>query len=407
MRLTRAFGLFTLLGTVVYSAITLVLLYSVEDHVFERQMQDEAAWLEASRRADGRWPEPRLPYMVLATSTSALPPDLAAPLRAEPRRHEFRGTDGRHYHVRAVSQNAAGQPNAWLVAEVSRQLAVRPLRRELLVKWLLLVSGVLLGAMWLARTLARRITTPLQQLAEAVESSDPVGATALHVPLPAHADRELRVVTSALEAWSARVVQHVARERAFTRDVSHELRTPLSVLRTSLERGRTEPGVPGAAHMALSVATRAAQDLQRTIDTLLMLAREQETPRRSESAVRSVLESVLIDRVEDLDSRGLTLDIDIPRSLRLPVSDDVLQLMLASLFDNVRDHAAPGIVSVCADAQSMALQNRRRDTAGKGHGFGLPLVARLAEATGLVVDVQSDEQTFTVRLRSALQPGPT
>jgi signal transduction histidine kinase len=404
MRLTRAFGMFTLLGTIVYSAVTIVLLYSVEDHVFERQMQDEAAWLEAHRHADGRWPQPRLPYTVLATSTSALPSDLAAPLRAEPRRHEFRGTNGRHYHVRAVSQNAAGQPNAWLVAEVSRQLGVRPLRRELLVEWLFVVAGILLGATWLARTAARRITTPLQQLAEAVQLSDPVGATALRVSLPDHADRELRVVTSALEAWSERVVQHVERERAFTRDVSHELRTPLSVLRSSVERARAEPGVPCETQSALMVAARATQDLQRTIDTLLMLAREQDAPCRNDSVVRSVLESVLIDRIEDFETRGLTLDIDVPRSLRLPVSDDVLQLMLASLFDNVRDHAAPGMVTVRGAAGGVELRNGRHDASGKGHGFGLPLVARLAEATGLAVDVRSDARTFTVELRCARPP---
>lgn len=401
MRLVRAFGMFTLLGTVVYSAITVVLLYSVEDQVFEKQVQEEAAWLEANRRAEGHWPEPRLPHMQLATSTSALPPDLAAPLRAEPRRHEFRGTDGRHYHVRAVSQNAAGQPNAWLVAEVSRQLGVRPLRRELLIKWLFVVSGILLGATWLARAVARRITTPLQQLAEAVESSDAVGTTVLRVPLPEHADREVRVVSSALEAWSARVVQHVARERAFTRDVSHELRTPLSVLRSSVERARAEPGVPFETQAALVVAARATQDLQRTIDTLLMLAREQDTPRRNDSAVRSVLESVLIDRIEDFETRGLTIDIDVPRSLRLPVPDDVLQLMLASLFDNVRDHAAPGVVTVRGAAGGVELHNHRRSASGKGHGFGLPLVARLAEATGLAMNVISDDNTFAVRIRPA------
>ncbi len=398
MRLTRAFGLFTLLGTVLYSAITLVLLYSVEDHVFETQVQEEAAWLESNHHANGRWPAPRLPHMQLVNSTSALPSDLAAPLRAEPRRHEFRGTDGRHYHVRAVSQNASGEPDAWLVAEVSRQLGVRPLRGELLVKWLLVVAGILLGATWLARTVARRITTPLQQLAEAVESSDAVGTAVLRVPLPDHADREVRVVTSALEAWSARVVQHVARERAFTRDVSHELRTPLSVLRSSVERARAEPGVPFESQSALVVAARAVQDLQRTIDTLLMLAREQDVPRRSDSAVRSALESVLIDRIEEFEARGLTLDIDVSRSLRLPVSDDVLQLMLASLFDNVRDHAAPGVVTVRGAAGGVEVQNQRRSASGKGHGFGLPLVARLADATGLSMDVISDDDSFAVRL---------
>ena len=398
VRITRAFGLFTLLGTVLYSALTLMLLYSVEDHVFETQVQEEAEWLRTHRALDGRWPAPRLPHMQLATSPADLPPDLEAQLRAEPTRREFRGEAGRHYHVRVMSDSAAGAPNAWLVAEVSRQLAVRPLRRELLVKWILVVVCILFGAAWLAQAVARRITTPLQQLAQAVESSDTVGATALRVPLPHNADRELRVVTAALEAWSERVVRHVARERAFTRDVSHELRTPLSVLRSSLERGRAEPGIPHDTQLALGIASRATQELQRTIDTLLMLAREQESPRRSDSAVRSALESVLIDRIEELDARGLRLDIDVPRSLRLPVPEDVLQLMLASLFDNVRDHAAAGDVRVSGEAGGVVVHNRRRHAPSKGHGFGLPLVARLAEATGLTMDVISDDDTFTVRL---------
>jgi signal transduction histidine kinase len=405
-RITRAFGLFTLLGTVVFSTLTLLLLYSVEDHVFESQVQEEAAWLTNSRQRDGRWPAPRLPHMQLATSLAELPTDLIEQLRAEPQRHEFRGEAGRHYHVRAVSQSAAGVPDGWLVAEVSRQLAVRPLRRELIAKWMFVVVGILLGATWLARAVARRIATPLQQLATAVEGANASGGAALAVPLPPDADRELRVVARALEMWSQRVLRHVARERAFTRDVSHELRTPLSVLRSSVERGSAQPGVPHETQLALGVATRATQDLQRTIDTLLMLAREQEAPRRSDAAVRSALESVLLDRIEDLAARGLTLNIDVPRSLRLPVPEDVLQLMLASLFDNVRDHAAAGVVTVSSDAHGVAVHNRRQDSAGKGHGFGLPLVSRLAEATGLVVEVHSDDESFTVRLRLAQVPTP-
>lgn len=401
-RITRAFGLFTLLGTVLYSVLTLLLLYSVEDHVFEAQVHEEAAWLTATRQRDGYWPTPRLPHMLLATTLGDLPSDLFAQLRDEPRRREFRGDAGRHYHVRAVAQNATGVPDAWLVAEVSRQLAVRPLRRELLVKWMFVVVGILLGAAWLARAVARRIATPLQQLASAVEGANAAGTDALSVTLPHNTDRELRVVASALEAWSERVTQHVARERAFTRDVSHELRTPLSVLRSSVERGSAQPGVPYETQLALGVATRATQDLQRTIDTLLMLAREQEAPRRSDAAVRSALESVLLDRIEDLAARGLTLDIDVPRSLRLPVPEDVLQLMLASLFDNVRDHGAAGVVTVSSDTHSVTVHNRRHDSAGKGHGFGLPLVARLAEATGLALEVHSDDESFTVRLRAAL-----
>lgn len=405
-RITRAFGLFTLLGTVVFSTLTLLLLYSVEDHVFESQVQEEAAWLTNSRQRDGRWPAPRLPHMQLATSLAELPTDLVEQLRAEPQRHEFRGEAGRHYHVRAVSQSAAGVPDGWLVAEVSRQLAVRPLRRELIAKWMFVVVGILLGAAWLARAVARRIATPLQQLATAVEGANASGGAALAVPLPPDADRELRVVARALEMWSQRVLRHVARERAFTRDVSHELRTPLSVLRSSVERGSAQPGVPHETQLALGVATRATQDLQRTIDTLLMLAREQEAPRRSDAAVRSALESVLLDRIEDLAARGLTLNIDVPRSLRLPVPEDVLQLMLASLFDNVRDHAAAGVVTVSSDAHGVAVHNRRQDSTGKGHGFGLPLVSRLAEATGLVVEVHSDDESFTVRLRLAQAPTP-
>jgi len=406
VRITRAFGLFTLLGTVLYSVLTLLLLYSVEDHVFEAQVQEEAAWLTAARQRGGQWPTPRLPHMLLATTLGDLPSDLAGQLRAEPERREFRGEAGRHYHVRAVSNGAAGVPHAWLVAEVSRQLAVRPLRRELLIKWIVVVVGILLGAAWLARTVALRIATPLQQLASAVEGANATGTDALSVTLPHNTDRELRVVASALEAWSERVTRHVARERAFTRDVSHELRTPLSVLRSSVERGSAQPGVPHETQLALGVATRATQDLQRTIDTLLMLAREQEAPRRSDAAVRSALESVLLDRIDDLAARGLTLDIDVPRSLRLPVPEDVLQLMLASLFDNVRDHAATGVVSVRSDAQSVSVHNHRQNTVSKGHGFGLPLVARLAEATGLVLEVHSDDESFTVRLRAALATPP-
>ncbi|MGQ7482940.1 hypothetical protein ACTGYX_12000, partial [Streptococcus suis] len=111
-------------------------------------------------------------FMTIHDSPATFPSDLKATFDAEPWRREIAGTQGRHYHLRPVQPEGAATPG-WLVAEVSQQLVVRPMRSQILA--LLAWSGlaVVMVAVLAGAWLARRTTRPLSRLAALVDEMAP------------------------------------------------------------------------------------------------------------------------------------------------------------------------------------------------------------------------------------------
>ena len=172
-RLMLAFAGFTVLVATVFALYLLLFVYAVEDQLFETMLDREVAAQQAYYREHGRWTTPRDGFMSVVATTSALPDGIGDVLRAEPRRREFAGADGRHYHLRPLRSTTADVPPAWLVAEVSTLLVVRPMRTQILQ--LLAWSGIAMVALalLLGGWLARRTTAPLSRLADAV-GDDPL-----------------------------------------------------------------------------------------------------------------------------------------------------------------------------------------------------------------------------------------
>lgn len=230
-RLMLALATFTLAVSALFGLFAMAFVYTVEDRFLERLLEQEAARQQEHFATHGRWTSTAADFISLHTAHRSLPADLAPLLAEQPRRREAAGQEGRHYHMLALQQ--VGQP-PWLVAEVSQQLIVRPMRQDLLrwlVGWGLAMVALAIGLAW---WLARRISAPLEQLAIRVGSAVPER-------LPARLaqgarDDEVGAVARGFDALLDRVRAFIARERAFTRDASHELRTPLAVLRMATER---------------------------------------------------------------------------------------------------------------------------------------------------------------------------
>lgn len=405
--LLRAFGAYAVLVALVFGAAAAMFLYLVEDRLFDQQLVDEGRELLAARRATGAWPAPHAPHLSVHVDLATLPADVRDVLAREPWRREVEGRAGRHYHVRALDTTPRAtreeRPAAWLLADVSDRLVVRGLRRTLLWTWLGIITGLLALALLLAWTLARRVHAPLATLATAI-LEDRADATAL---LPERAAEEVHVLSEALDASQARVAEHVARERAFTRDASHELRTPLAVMHTSTHQVLTDPSLSPTSRRLLTLSARSIAQLQRTIETLLLLARDA-VPATGAVArpIRPTLEAAVLEFADALDERGLVLTLDVPRTATLPAPEPVVRLLLANLLGNVLTHAAPGPVTVTFGGGVLELRNLRRPGAppaaderlSSRSGFGLALVHRVTAAVGLVVSTEVSATDFTVRL---------
>jgi signal transduction histidine kinase len=294
------------------------------------------------------------------------------------------------------------------------------------VTWaVMLVLGVaaVVGSRLVARRLAVRLSAPLEVLAE---DATRLGEGDFTVSEPAPDGRrapvpEIAAVHRSLAVTATRLDALLTRERAFSAEASHQLRTPLAGLRLRLEEAASlPPGSPPAA-AALDGALEAADRLDRTVGELLRLAREPAGARREELDVDELVDRVVAEARADGVPEGRSIAARAEDGdLHARASAAAVRQILAVLVENALVHgagqvtltardAAPAVAVDVADEGTLALDEATLFTsrAGdrEGHGIGLALARRLAEAQGGRLRLRSSTPT-TVTLLLPVAEGP-
>ena len=419
-RLMLAFAGFALFTVALFGLYAVVFMYAVEDAFFEAMLEQEVAAQLRQHAASGQWAEPRDAAMRIYADSASFPDDLKAQHDAEPQRREFSGRDARHYHLKRIDPPAPAAP-AWLVAEVSGQLVVRPMRDQVFL--LLAGSGLLILAMALLTGywLARRTAGPLSRLVAVVDDMSPAR-------LPrgfAHAlqDHEVGILARGLEALAGRIDAFIAREQEFTRDASHELRTPLAVIRSAAERLMAEPGLSEAGRQHVGHMRQSALQLEQTVTTLLSLAREDQPGGTSAPVhILPILERVIVEQSPLLEGKQVAVDVQMPSDIRLALPAPVLQILLSNLIGNAFAHTDAGEVRIdvdrgrlrianSGDGSDPALRWQRQQPFSKregssGFGLGLAIVRRLCDryAIDLRIDSAHDKAIASIAIEPLASP---
>jgi len=257
----------------------------------------------------------------------------------------------------------------------------------------------------IAITLVRRLTAPVNRLAEAARRLE-AGDFAV-APEPSGIE-ELDTAGVALAAAARRLEAVLARERSLTADVTHQLKTPLTALRIELEAGADRPTGPSATRTLAEV-----DRLESTIASILELARDSQTARAPIDLV-PVAASAYGDwlRRAQASGRALRFSCD-PEPPQARVSPVALRQIIDVLIDNALVHGhglitlavheiAGGVEVAVTDEGTAAPSGeaifRRRSASSQGHGIGLALARSLAEAEGGRLNLVAGEPTTTFSL---------
>lgn len=404
-RIVLQFCVFTLVISVLYSGISFLLMYALEDSFIEQDILREVTYLTEEFENNGTWPATRSKNMQMHFSTSTFPDDFRDIAIEEPQRKEFFGQQGRHYHLHHFIQ----YPGIFLVAEVSQSLQVRPIAGG--VFQFLVGSGILITiiACLIAWLIGRKTTNPLKQLAELVDGVAPEQLPdnfAKQFPL-----NEVGILARTLEQALSRISQALMREKNFTRDVSHELRTPLAVIKNAVELCLDkEPMMKSDTHV-LERIYYAADQMEKTVHTLLILAREEHaavTNRRI--PLMPIVEKAILDNRLLLEGKQISIEVDDSCLVNVNADPDILKVVLDNILSNAFKYTESGAVAlsfcegklVISDTgpgidpaiSSHVLTAGVKGQQSTGFGFGLSIVKRLCEHQGWQMEVQSSNGTI-------------
>jgi signal transduction histidine kinase len=387
--IVNQFCLFTLFISTVYGMFCFLLMYNLEDEFIEREVRQEAQYLQQAYDQNNSWPIPRVSYMQLYFSKNMLPEDIKQRYIDEPERKEFSGDNGRHYHLLALKK----MQNIYLVAEVSKMLLVRPITEGVLKFFLISGFILVLLAFILAWKLGRKTAQPLKQLANLVNGVAPENIPenfAQQFP-----NNEIGVLAQTLESAMTRINQSLLREKCFTRDVSHELRTPVAIIKNAVEVYRNQHSVD-ENNPIINRISQASTQMEQTVITLLTLAREEHTAaNKKHIKILPLIEQSIIDQNHLINNKPIQVEVNDNCNIEVYAQSGMLTVLLDNLIGNAFQYTQEGKVTfeirnktlIVADTGpgiDPSISDKITDPAVKGsqstgYGFGLSIVKRLCE----------------------------
>ena len=393
----------------VISLATLIGIYItqliIEDLLTRQALDLEAEHFWARHAENTRHPLPDVANMrghiatlrqaadgTFTVDAAALPAGLASLTPG----YERASVDGRSLLVH-ISDNA--DQRLYLLFEVDQvsdlafYLGVIPLSLVLLLMYLIL---------FVVYRWSQRALSPIVRLANQLETVDfnTSGRIELDLePLKDDVDDEVDAMIDAVAQFTERLNGAIERERIFTRDAGHELRTPVAVFKGSLDLMEQNRERPEHDIQALARMRKTVEDMEALLETLLLLAREEELAAPAEPVLVNDVVSNQLDLLRFLAERGCNqTKLAEEADLRIRVPRKVLEIVLGNLIRNALTYTSKGEVTVTVTSNSVRvadtgigmdsdeLENAFEPffraepsrSVTKGHGLGLSIVRRLA-----------------------------
>jgi signal transduction histidine kinase len=413
------FGGFTLLLSVIYWSMSILIGYIVEDEILEKVLRLEADYIQQSYRENpSRIVAPRVDYVTLYLSQERAPLAIKQALSDYPNETEVFVSKTEHYHIQHLY--LAEKYHSLLVAEVSPLLTVTNVSRGLIVLFFGIFIVTLALALWLAYRLALRTTRPITLLAREVEQQH------INPTLPSNSKQpsfdlsgteqkdEIGFLATTLQNTLGELNDSIKRESDFNRDISHELRTPLTVLNNTLSLAKQRP----LSASDLQQLNDSTDTMNQLVTTLLALARA-ETINKEPVNLCGALEQCVIDLQHKMTEPLFDVNLEIDQHFSVVTNQQLLTLLINNLIENAIAHASSNHLTIrldLADRQSPRLifensidqplsdditNPQVKSEASQGFGQGLYLVNRVIEALhwSFTITDESDCFQFVIDLK--------
>ena len=423
-------GLATLIGIYITQLI-------VEDLLTRQALNGEAAHYWALYAENPQQPLPNTAnmtgYMTVVDPSPVLEPRKSAqPVHAGPPPeiatlpvgYQPSVLQGQRVLVHVSEQDGKRLYLAFLGDQVSGlafYFGILPLSIVLLLMYVLL---------FFAHRWSQRALSPIVELSQRLENVNFQRSGRIDLDLEslsATSDDEVAAMIDAVEHFTTRLDAAIDRERVFTRDAGHELRTPVAVFKGSLDLLERREERPEFEKAALKRMRRTVLDMETLLETLLLLAREDEiAPPKTPTLVNSVAANQLDLLTPYIESSGNKVVLVEHAELQVLATEKIIDIVLGNLLRNALTYTKNGEVTVTLQADSVEVKDSgmgmsERELASafepfyraessreatKGHGLGLSIVRRLANQFGWQISAVSrpaEGTSVTIRFAAEAQ----
>ena len=400
-----------LLGTLVRVHILQMLFISVITAlgvytaalVVEKVMIRTALEKEAEHYWQARSGDPDFP----APNTANLTGYLATPAHQDPGAAAFSSAALGYQRWQQGDQDTlihvSEDTNARLTLVFDEQ-SVRKLSFYFGVVPLSLALVVIYASAWLAYRYSARFLSPVTSLASTMRHFNLYTQKFEDLRLDAYTQpnqtQEVRTLAGALKTFTARLAQQIVREREFTRDISHEFRTPLAVVLGSLEVIEQAPNDAARQQRAVARMRSTCEDMLSTMETLLLLAREDAEPGAGELANQEWLTRLVEQIATTHNSDGhVNIGVHVHNPIAVEAPRQALAIVVGNLLRNACNYTPSGDVTVSMHSDRIVIADsgpgmnnetltrmqepfERNADNQAGHGLGLDIVKRVCERFG-------------------------
>jgi len=406
-----SFALFGFLLTTFYGTLVFVGLSNItEDRLFRKQL--EAIVEQYQQGVITGSPDHTLPGLAIYTGIDDMPAPLFElvgdfPVGYHELQFDRAGVDS---EIQFAIQNVPDS-DEWVYFIYDVSGIESSVERQPVIVSILILSGIAVTFIGLVvgYAISRKIVSPLYKLTRKIESfSDQKLPTDLHTP---DAPEEINFLGQSLSQANKRINRFIIREKEFTRNASHELRTPLTVIRGAAELlGKRYLTDKGQIPRPLERITRSAIEMELTIDTFLMLAREDDIP-QSEKVDLNLLSSSIIEEIRHTIYSDKDIQLIEGASPMVSAPPEVVRIVVSNLLRNAIQHSTGNCIEIRISEGSLGvldngsgipgdladniLQPGTRNMEAGGTGFGLSIVDRICTRLGWKLDIHSSTETGT------------
>lgn len=259
---------------------------------------------------------------------------------------------------------------------------------------------LLIVVLYIFQRTINKAMAPMFKLIAQIKNTDNSTLNTFENPGLSANDQEVGLLYRTLHDYSQRISSFIDREQEFTSFASHELRTPVTIIKgaTELLEMQQQPGTV----KQIQRIKRATQEMEDIINVLLSLARERQETNIEYENITKLFNSLLKAYQQRAEKQGKHFSCQGSIYPTLSVPKIHFNITISNLLINAIKYAEGNNIAVHLSGNSISVSNVKSNnyqhTKAQGYGLGQIIIRRICEQQGWTFTLKETEQNLTATI---------